>query len=393
MSSHAAVATLMADRHHHASHHLAGHHLAGHTATMLDHVGFSTLKKQQHAAVSALHHAVATGAATIGANGQPMLAEPSSPHRSHGSVDSGNLSGDDHHLINADGQLEKGHVRAGCKRSPEEIEEAVMRKKLRNRESAQRARDRQKARMRWLEEEVTRITSKNDQMLKENLLLRQVLSEQGGKINELLRRDEERRRAAHDDQPLDRLASTSTTTAGATPNTGVATSHGVVPGNVSTTKVSPSSSRQHIVVVDQPDDVKSEPKCEASHSENECHDAKSSASSSGVSSAAPTELKPSQSKPKGLWRPGLDSNSHESSSTSGSSSPITVSQTSKTSADDHLTRMRMNMLTAEPSVHHQASTYASVLEQSRLIPYFPLGASAAAAAAAGYSSTLTHGKL
>ena len=41
--------------------------------------------------------------------------------------------------------------------------------------------------MRWLEEEVTRITGKNDQMLKENLLLRQVLNEQGQKIQELIR--------------------------------------------------------------------------------------------------------------------------------------------------------------------------------------------------------------
>ena len=51
-------------------------------------------------------------------------------------------------------------------------------------------------RMRWLEEEVTRITGKNDQMLKENLLLRQVLGEQGQKIQELLRREEERSRRA-----------------------------------------------------------------------------------------------------------------------------------------------------------------------------------------------------
>ena len=50
--------------------------------------------------------------------------------------------------------------------------------------------------MRWLEEEVTRITGKNDQMLKENLLLRQVLGEQGQKIQELLRREEERSRRA-----------------------------------------------------------------------------------------------------------------------------------------------------------------------------------------------------
>ena len=48
-------------------------------------------------------------------------------------------------------------------------------------------------RMRWLEEEVTRITGKNDQMMKENLLLRHVLEEQAGKINELVRRDENRR--------------------------------------------------------------------------------------------------------------------------------------------------------------------------------------------------------
>jgi len=48
--------------------------------------------------------------------------------------------------------------------------------------------------MRWLEEEMSRITGKNDQMLKENLLLRQVLGEQGQKINELVRREEERSR-------------------------------------------------------------------------------------------------------------------------------------------------------------------------------------------------------
>jgi len=118
----------------------------------------------------------------------------------HGSSDSGNLSGTEHQdddvklgqLVNGGG-LANHVMRAGQKRSPAEIEEAVMRKKLRNRESAQRARDRQKARMRWLEEEVTRITGKNDQMMKENLLLRHVLEEQAGKINELVRRDENRR--------------------------------------------------------------------------------------------------------------------------------------------------------------------------------------------------------
>ena len=49
--------------------------------------------------------------------------------------------------------------------------------------------------MRWLEEEVTRITGKNDQMMKENLLLRHVLEEQAGKINELVRRNEKREAA------------------------------------------------------------------------------------------------------------------------------------------------------------------------------------------------------
>ena len=52
--------------------------------------------------------------------------------------------------------------------------------------------------MRWLEEEVTRITSKNDQVMKENLLLRHVLEEQSVKINELVRRDDERRKKKTD---------------------------------------------------------------------------------------------------------------------------------------------------------------------------------------------------
>jgi hypothetical protein len=135
---------------------------------------------------------------------------PSSPHDPlesiHGSSDSGNMSGGEMSpdmLVKADYADIKNQVqnsiRAGSKRSPAEIEEAIMRKKLRNRESAQRARDRQKARMRWLEEEVTRITGKNDQMLKENLLLRQVLGDQGQKINELLRREEERQRRSDKD--------------------------------------------------------------------------------------------------------------------------------------------------------------------------------------------------
>jgi len=60
--------------------------------------------------------------------------------------------------------------------------------------------------MRWLEEEVTRITGKNDQMLKENLLLRQVLGEQGQKINELLRREEERQRRSEKDETESRVS-------------------------------------------------------------------------------------------------------------------------------------------------------------------------------------------
>lgn len=76
----------------------------------------------------------------------------------HGSSDSGNLSGTEHqdddvkigHLVNQTRDGLTNHVmRAGQKRTPAEIEEAVMRKKLRNRESAQRARDRQKARYKF----------------------------------------------------------------------------------------------------------------------------------------------------------------------------------------------------------------------------------------------------
>lgn len=76
-----------------------------------------------------------------------QVPAPQSPHCQggsiHGSSDSGNLSGNeqDEKL-----QVHQPIMRAGQKRSPAEIEEAVMRKKLRNRESAQRARDRQKAR-------------------------------------------------------------------------------------------------------------------------------------------------------------------------------------------------------------------------------------------------------
>lgn len=66
-------------------------------------------------------------------------------------------------------------IRAGSKRSPAEREEMVMRKKLRNRESAQRARDRQKAKMRWLEEELQKIKVRNEQLMRENLILRHMV--------------------------------------------------------------------------------------------------------------------------------------------------------------------------------------------------------------------------
>ena len=78
---------------------------------------------------------------------------PSSPrdhmHSVHGSSDSGNISGEERPEIDYNDvkQQVQSSIRAGSKRTPEEIEEAIMRKKLRNRESAQRARDRQKARL------------------------------------------------------------------------------------------------------------------------------------------------------------------------------------------------------------------------------------------------------
>lgn len=75
-------------------------------------------------------------------------------------------------------------VRAGTKRSPVEREEMVMRKKLRNRESAQRARDRQKAKMRWLEEEMQKIKVRNEQLLRENLILRHMM-QGNGLINQM----------------------------------------------------------------------------------------------------------------------------------------------------------------------------------------------------------------
>nr|XP_039273954.1 uncharacterized protein LOC120347908 [Styela clava] len=48
-------------------------------------------------------------------------------------------------------------------------------KKLRNRQSAQRARDRQKARLRWLEREVAILTVKNQALQAENVALRNLI--------------------------------------------------------------------------------------------------------------------------------------------------------------------------------------------------------------------------
>jgi hypothetical protein len=69
-------------------------------------------------------------------------------------------------------------VKPGSKRSaPNDREDMIMRKKLRNRESAQRARDRQKAKMRWLEEELQKMKTSNEQIMRENILLKHMLSE------------------------------------------------------------------------------------------------------------------------------------------------------------------------------------------------------------------------
>uniref|UniRef100_H2Y4I1 X-box-binding protein 1 n=1 Tax=Ciona savignyi TaxID=51511 RepID=H2Y4I1_CIOSA len=61
-----------------------------------------------------------------------------------------------------------------------DADEKELRKKLRNRESAQRARDRQKARMQWLEHEVSLLQVRNLTLSRENALLRNVLA-LGGK--------------------------------------------------------------------------------------------------------------------------------------------------------------------------------------------------------------------
>lgn len=77
------------------------------------------------------------------------------------------------------------------KRSATEIEEMRERKKQKNRESAQRARDRFKAKMRWLEDQVRHITERHDNLLRENTYMRHMLSEQTQKLNHLLQRENE----------------------------------------------------------------------------------------------------------------------------------------------------------------------------------------------------------
>lgn len=75
------------------------------------------------------------------------------------------------------------------KRSVEEIEDMRERKKQKNRESAQRARDRFKAKMRWLEDQVRGISERHDNLLRENTYMRGLLNDQTVKLNQLLARE------------------------------------------------------------------------------------------------------------------------------------------------------------------------------------------------------------
>jgi len=79
----------------------------------------------------------------------------------------------------------------GLKRSPHEVEEMRERKKQKNRESAQRARDRFKTKMRWLEDQVRLVTERHDNLLRENTYMRHMLSEQSQKLNLLLQKENE----------------------------------------------------------------------------------------------------------------------------------------------------------------------------------------------------------
>lgn len=67
--------------------------------------------------------------------------------------------------------------------SIEEFHDKAAKKKLRNRLSAQRARDRQKARMRQLDTDVRVLMRKNLHLLRENEMMRRSLASEAGKSN------------------------------------------------------------------------------------------------------------------------------------------------------------------------------------------------------------------
>lgn len=80
------------------------------------------------------------------------------------------------------------------------------RKKQKNRESAQRARDRFKAKMRWLEDQVRVIQERHDNLLRENTYMRHLIGDQTNRLNQLLAREtaelekeRQKRNRAHSD--------------------------------------------------------------------------------------------------------------------------------------------------------------------------------------------------
>jgi len=77
------------------------------------------------------------------------------------------------------------------KRNMHEVEEMRERKKQKNRESAQRARDRFKAKMRWLEDQVRHIQERHDNLVRENTYMRHMHSVQSSKLDQLIKRETE----------------------------------------------------------------------------------------------------------------------------------------------------------------------------------------------------------
>jgi len=77
------------------------------------------------------------------------------------------------------------------KRNPHEVEEMRERKKQKNRESAQRARDRFKSKMRWLEDQVRLIQERHDNLVRENTYMRHMHSAQSQKLDQLIKLDQE----------------------------------------------------------------------------------------------------------------------------------------------------------------------------------------------------------